>query len=154
MAAVNASRNRFIVCRQCLKIRGDTTRRMRVILGPSIRGFLSFARALSAREQKKLKTKNAFSSKSSSFSVTRKSSPSGVSHLTPTFFADSTNRKTRLSSPFNYHYRSSRYARETHFAANRTVTEWKDRFFVLVFHLLRLSKKIGRWINDSCEVRR
>jgi len=41
MAAVNASRNRFIVCRQCLKIRGDTTRRMRVILGPSIRGFLS-----------------------------------------------------------------------------------------------------------------
>lgn len=46
MAAVNASRNRFIVCRQCLKIRGDT-RRMRVILGPSIRGFLLFAFARS-----------------------------------------------------------------------------------------------------------
>lgn len=46
MAAVNASRNRFIVCRQCLKIRGDT-RRMRVILGPSIRGFLLFELALS-----------------------------------------------------------------------------------------------------------
>lgn len=43
MAAVNASRNRFIVCRQCLKIRGDTPCRMRVILGPSIRGFLLFA---------------------------------------------------------------------------------------------------------------
>jgi len=51
MAAVNASRNRFIVCRQCLKIRGDTPRRMRVILGLSIRGFLLFA--LSPRNRKK-----------------------------------------------------------------------------------------------------
>lgn len=117
MAAVNASRNRFIVCRQCLEIRGDTPRRAACGLS-LVRRFAvsSYSRLLRGRIGAEKKKRVALSSETSSpppLSVTRKSSGGELPYpflSSPRFFVSSMNGKTRSSNSFNDHYQPFRHS--------------------------------------------
>lgn len=86
------------------------------------------------------KKRLAFSSKSSSLSVTRKSRRPVCSTLSSPrhVFAGSMNGKTGPSSSFNDYYRPFRYSRETYIAAT-VVMERKE--FLSCYDVLNLSLK-------------